>query len=268
MACIRRSLTRIDLVEMLKPLVSSINRDRALLLGGAASITGVAWLYMVRVATRMEASGHFHLHTAVDAEALFVMWAVMMVAMMLPSTLPFVFAFSAEQGRRRAKQMTVVPAAFLVAGYLSLWIVFSGACAALQQVLHRQALLSPMMSATSSVFSGSILIAAGVYQWTPMKNACLRHCRSPLSFLLSDWREGTDGAFRMGADHALFCIGCCWMLMMLPFAAGVMNLMWMAGITVLLMLEKAAPGGQWMGRICGALLALLGGYTIISGVAL
>jgi len=249
---------------MLKSRVYLIDRDRAILLGGAAAVTGVAWWYLIRVAGRMQS----HAHTTIDTGALFAMWAVMMLAMMLPSTLPFVFTFSAEQSRRRATQMTVIPTAFFVAGYFILWIVFSGACALLQQALHGLALLSPMMSATSSAFSGAVLVAAGVYQWTPMKNACLRHCRSPLTFLLSDWREGAVGAFRMGADHGLFCIGCCWMLMMLPFAAGVMNLSWMAGITVLLLVEKAAPGGQWMGRICGALLALGGACIIIFRIAI
>jgi predicted metal-binding membrane protein len=241
-----------------------IDRDRTILLCGSAAIAGVAWWYMVRVSGRMQS----HVHTTMDTTALFIMWTIMMVAMMLPSTLPFLFTFSAEQVRRRTKQMTVIPTAFFAAGYFSLWTVFSGACALLQQELHRLALISPMMSATSAVFAGAVLVAAGVYQWTPMKNACLRHCRSPLTFLLSDWREGAAGAFRMGAGHGLFCIGCCWMLMMLPFAAGVMNLLWMAGITVLLLLEKAAPGGQWMGRICGALLALGGACVLIFKIAL
>jgi predicted metal-binding membrane protein len=253
---------------MPKSRVWPIDRDRSMLLGGSAVITALAWLYLIRMAGRMQASGHIHSHAIMNTGTLFVMWAVMMVAMMLPSTLPFVFAFSGEQARRHATQMPVVPTAFFVAGYFTMWTVFSGACAVLQQVLHTQALLSPIMSETGSAFSGGILIAAGVYQWTPMKNACLRHCRSPLTFLLSEWREGATGAFRMGASHGLFCIGCCWMLMMLPFAAGVMNLVWMAGITVLLMLEKAAPGGELTGRICGALLALLGAYVICLGVVL
>jgi predicted metal-binding membrane protein len=163
-------------------------------------------------------------------------------------------------------QLPLVSTFFLISGYFAVWTLFSGACAAVQGLLHRQALLSPMMSLTSHVSSGVVLISAGVYQWTPMKSACLRHCRSPLTFLLSDWREGASGAFRMGAGHGLFCIGCCWMLMLLPFAAGVMNLLWMAGITVLLMLEKAAPGGEVTGRICGVLLALVGSYLIWFGV--
>ena len=121
-----------------------------------------------------------------------------------------------------------------------------------------------MMTATSSVFAGGILLAAGVYQWTPYKDACLRHCRTPLSFLLSDWREGSPGAFRMGIDHGLFCLGCCWLLMALPFAAGVMNLMWMAVVTVFILVEKAAPGGQRFGKIGGAVLIGAGAWMIMS----
>lgn len=239
-----------------------MNRDRAILLAGATAITGFAWLYMFRMAAGI------HSHATMDGGALFVMWAVMMLAMMLPSTLPFVFVFQAEHVRRHAQQAPMTPTLFFMGGYFAVWIVFSAACAALQQLLHSQALLSPMMSAASPLFAGAVLLAAGVYQWTPMKNACLRHCRSPLTFLLSDWKEGAAGAFRMGVDHGLFCVGCCWMLMLLPFAAGVMNLLWMAGITVLLLLEKAAPGGEWTAWVCGALLALAGAYVMYFGVAL
>lgn len=239
-----------------------MNRDRAILLAGAAAITAVAWLYMVRMAAGV------HARVTMDWGALFLMWVVMMVAMMLPSTLPYVFVFQAEQVRRDAQQAPMTPTALFMGGYFAVWIAFSAACAALQQLLHGQALLSPMMAAASPVLAGAILLAAGVYQWTPMKNACLRHCRSPLTFLLSGWREGAGGAFRMGVDHGLFCVGCCWMLMLLPFAAGVMNLLWMAGITLLLLLEKAAPGGERTARVCGTLLALAGGYVMYFGVVL
>lgn len=243
------------------PSIWPLNRDRIILLAGSTVITGVAWLYVVRTAT-----GHERM--SMDVGALFVMWTVMMVAMMLPSTLPFVLVFRAEQVHREARQAPMTPVGFFVAGYFAVWIVFSAACALLQQVLHQQSLLSPMMAAASPLLAGAILVVAGVYQWTPMKNACLRHCRSPLTFLLSDWRDGAAGAFRMGAGHGLFCVGCCWMLMLLPFSAGVMNLLWMAGITVLLLLEKAAPGGEWTARVCGAVLALAGAYVMYYGVAL
>ena len=239
-----------------------VNRDRAVLLAGAAAITGVLWAYMVRTAAGV------HSHASMDAGALFAMWAVMMVAMMLPSTLPFVFVFHAEQVRRHAGRASIKSTPFFMGGYFALWIVFSAGCAALEQLLHGAALLSPMRSAASPLFAGALLLAAGVYQWTPIKSACLRHCRSPLTFLLSDWREGAGGAFRMGVDHGLFCVGCCWMLMLLPFVAGVMNLRWMAGITVLLLVEKAAPGGERTARVSGALLAVAGACVMSFGVAL
>jgi predicted metal-binding membrane protein len=242
-------------------LVPSPVRDRVILLSGSGLITAVSWWYMIRMA-----AGHHH--AAMDLTTLFVMWTVMMVAMMLPSTLPFVFAFSAEQRLRRARRAPVVPSAIFVAGCFTLWTAFSAVCALLQQFLHSEALLSPAMAATSSVLAGALLIAAGAYQWTPLKDACLRHCRSPFTLLLSGWRDGATGAFRMGASHGLFCIGCCWMLMLLPFAAGVMNLLWMAGLTVFLMVEKAAPGGDWIGRACGAVLALAGAYVLLTGVPL
>jgi predicted metal-binding membrane protein len=253
---------------MLRSIASSLGVDRTLLLGGAAVVTIVAWAYVLHRAGYSPGSADIHERMTMGAGALFLMWTVMMVAMMLPSMLPFAMAFSGEQKRRRASEMTAVPTAFLVAGYFAVWTAFSAIAAGLQVFLQERSLLSPMMTATSCVFSGGILVAAGLYQWTPMKNACLRHCRSPLTFLLGDWREGIAGAFRMGAGHGLFCLGCCWMLMLLPFAAGVMNLLWMAGITVLLMLEKCVPGGELTARISGASLAILGVSVMYFGIRL
>lgn len=249
---------------MAMPRIWPLDRDRTILLGGSVAVTGIAWLAMVGWSRSMMPAA---MSGSEDAATLFAMWAVMMVAMMLPSTLPFLFAFSQEQRRRQAHLGTVVPTAFFVIGYLTVWVAFSAGCAALQEFLHRHALLSPMMVSTSFVFSACLLMAAGVYQWTPMKNACLHHCRTPFAFLLGEWREGRSGALRMGAEHGLFCVGCCWMLMLLPFAAGVMDWRWMAGITVLLMLEKAAPGGEWVSRIAGAALAAAGAGVLWWGVA-
>jgi predicted metal-binding membrane protein len=231
-----------------------IDRDRAIFLSGALAITVLAWLYL---------AGQSHAHDPAFSAA-FAMWSVMMIAMMLPSALPFTFAFGAEHRRRRARNLPYVAASVFLAGYFAIWTAFSAVAALLQQALHRRALLSPAMSLASSLLAGLILIAAGAYQWTPFKNACLRHCRSPLGFLLSDWREGRIGAFRMGIGHGLFCLGCCWMLMLLPFAAGVMNLPWMAAVTVFVLIEKAAPGGEWFSRIGGAALACAGAWIIIS----
>lgn len=245
----------------------SIRREQAVLLGGAAAVTGLAWFYLVWIASNMGppgGAGHVHSHPPIEFAATFLMWTVMMVAMMLPSALPFVFVFRTEYRRRRMRHLLHVPSGVFLAGYFAVWIAFSAIAAMLQQGLRRAALLSPMMT-TTDAFAGGILIAAGVYQWTPFKNACLRHCRSPLSFLLNDWREGLWGAFRMGIEHGFFCLGCCWLIMALPFAAGVMNLGWMAAITAFILIEKAAPGGQWFGRVGGAALVGAGAWILAVG---
>ncbi|MGH9716559.1 MAG: DUF2182 domain-containing protein [Candidatus Acidiferrales bacterium] len=243
----------------------SSRSDRAIFVAGAVAVTGLAWFYMFHVASGMSMSGApGRSHASFNFTATFLMWTVMMFAMMLPSALPFVFAFGFEHRNRRARKLPYVPAGIFLAGYFAIWTAFSMFAALVQDFLHRGAMLSPMMTATSSVFAGGILVAAGVYQWTPYKDACLRHCRSPLTFLLSDWREGSLGAFRMGIDHGLFCLGCCWLLMALPFAAGVMNLEWMAAITAFVLIEKAAPGGQLFGRIGGATLVGAGAWMIFA----
>ena len=241
-----------------------VRSDRAIFLSGAALVSIVAWAYLARMAHAP--TGRVHAHASTGFAAIFLMWTVMMIAMMLPSALPFVFAFGAEHRARRSRNLPYVPAGVFLAGYFAIWTAFSALAAALQQELSRGALLSPAMTATSSLMVGGILVAACAYQWTPFKDACLRHCRSPLMFLLSDWREGSWGAFRMGIDHGLFCLGCCWLLMALPFAAGVMNLTWMAAITAFILVEKAAPGGQWFGRAGGAALAGAGAWIIIAAI--
>lgn len=247
-----------------------VRRDRAVLVGGVAAISALSWAYMLRMASGMaHAQGpamHRHPGGTVEFAVTFVMWTVMMVAMMLPSASPFVLAFAAVDRQRRNHRGPYGPAGIFLAGYFCIWTAFSAAAALTQQGLHRAALLSPMMTATSAFFAGGLLVAAGAYQWTPLKNACLRHCRSPLGFLLGEWREGTWGAFRMGAEHGVFCLGCCWLLMALPFAAGVMNLLWMAALTAFLLIEKAAPGGEWAGRIAGLALVVWGGWMITAAI--
>ena len=148
---------------------------------------------------------------------------------------------------------------------MAIWTGFSVIAALAQWALHATALLSPMMVSTSRWLAGILLIAAGLFQWTALKHACLRHCRSPLSFLLTDWREGNRGAFMMGLKHGAFCAGCCWFLMALLFVAGVMNMWWVAAITLLVLVEKIAARGVWVGRGAGLLLAVWGIATISAG---
>ena len=148
-------------------------------------------------------------------------------------------------------------------GYGATWIAFSLGAVALQFALERAAMLSPMMEATSITLAGGLLIAAGIYQWTPLKQACLLRCRSPLDFVLTHWRNGARGAFVMGVWHGTYCVGCCWMLMLLLFVGGVMNLGWIAGIAIFVLVEKLVPAGHWIGRGAGVLLIGWGAATLL-----
>jgi predicted metal-binding membrane protein len=156
--------------------------------------------------------------------------------------------------KRREQQRPFVPTMIFLLGYLAVWAGFSAVAAVAQWILHGLALLSPMMTGTSPVLGGILLAGAGIFQWTPLKNACLAQCRSPLGFLLADWREGRWGAFIMGLKHGAFCTGCCWFLMTLLFVAGVMNLWWIAVITVFVLLEKITPRHWHMAKVAGAIL--------------
>jgi predicted metal-binding membrane protein len=152
-----------------------------------------------------------------------------------------------------------------VCGYLVAWTGFSVLAASLQALLHRTAVMSAAMTTQSAAISAAIFLVAGVYQWMPMKAACLTHCRSPLHFLTHEWREGSLGAFTMGARHGLFCVGCCWALMLLLFAVGVMNLLWVAAISAFVLLEKLLRRGMWFSRAAGALCIVWAAYLLLRG---
>lgn len=184
-----------------------------------------------------------------------------MVAMMVPSATPMVALFAAAERKRSESRSPLGTTASFVLGYLLVWTAFSAGATVVQWGLHGAALLSPMMVGTSSVLGGSLLVAAGAFQLTPLKTACLRHCRTPLHFFMGEWRAGSWGALRMGVKHGTYCVGCCWILMALLFVAGVMNLLWVAVITVFVLVERVAPGGEVIGRVAGIVL-------IVAGVAL
>jgi predicted metal-binding membrane protein len=189
---------------------------------------------------------------------LFVMWAVMMVAMMVPSAAPLILIFAAVYRKRQERQDPAVPTAIFLTGYLLVWTGFSGLATLAQWGLHTAALLSPMMVSTSSILGGVLMLAAGIFQWTSLKHACLTHCRSPIGFLMTHWQEGTRGAFIMGLEHGTYCVGCCWILMTLLFVAGVMNLVWVAFIAAFVLAEKVLPRGDLVGRLAGGMLILAG----------
>src|SRR5256885_2610118 len=189
--------------------------------------------------------------TAADVFFTFAMWAIMMVGMMAGTAAPVLLLFAAARAGRDGRDgRGGVPLAVLMfgLGYVTVWVGFS-ACAALAQWgLHQRALLSPAMAASSPYLGGAILIVAGGYQLTPWKGACLTHCRSPLGFLMTNWRDGRLGALRMGGRHGAYCLACCWALMCVLFVVGVMNLVWVAALTGFVLLEKIGPASTKIGR--------------------
>jgi predicted metal-binding membrane protein len=200
--------------------------------------------------------------TPTDAFFTFVMWTVMMAGMMLPSASPMLLLFAATRGGRSERGVSVATLAFGL-GYITIWTGFSALAALGQYGLHQAALLSMSMSSSSSRLSGAILIAAGAYQLTPWKGKCLTHCRSPLGFLMTNWRDGIPGAFRMGFRHGAYCLGCCWALMCILFVVGIMNLVWIAALTGFILLEKLGPAGSTVARLAGAVIVVLGIAVIV-----
>ena len=195
------------------------------------------------------------------------MWWTMMVAMMAPSAAPTILLYGRVNRHALAQGQAargLAPTAAFAAGYLLIWLGFSVAAAALQWGLEPTALVSAaMIGSQSKWLSGAVLTAAGLYQLSPLKNVCLSHCRSPGTFLSRHWRPGALGAVRLGALHGAFCVGCCWTLMALLFVGGVMNLAWIAALTLLVMAEKLVPGGRWVARASGVALLVWGAATVL-----
>jgi predicted metal-binding membrane protein len=165
--------------------------------------------------------------------------------------------------QRRARAAPTTPAALFVCGYVLVWTAFSLAAASAQWTLHHAALLAPSMASTSRALSGALLVVAGVYQWLPAKYACLTHCRSPFGFVTTEWREGPRGAVIMGLRHGAICLGCCWALMALLFVAGVMNVLWIAVLATLVLLEKLVPAGVAIARGAGLAFIAWGAWLLL-----
>jgi predicted metal-binding membrane protein len=195
------------------------------------------------------------------------MWWIMMIAMMSPSAAPAVLLYARVHRHALAQgqnQDKLAPTGVFVAGYLLVWLAFSVAAAALYWLLEREAIVSATtMGSQSRWLSGAVLITSGLYQLSPFKNACLSHCRAPAEFLSRHWRPGALGALRAGVLHGTYCVGCCWMLMALLFVGGVMNLVWIAALAILVLVEKLFPAGHWIGRAAGIVLIVWGGVTFL-----
>ena len=232
--------------------------ERVATIAGLAAVTLLAWLYVVHLArdmAPMDAMSMPHAASWTVRDALFalVMWSVMMVAMMTPSAAPMVLTYDRlTRAGPAARGSRATTAAFL-AGYLIVWAAFSVGATALQWALQSIGAMSPHAMRAAPALGGALFVVAGIWQLSPLRNACLAQCRSPMSFLMAEWRDGAAGALRMGLRHGLFCVGCCWALMLVLFAAGVMNLAWIALLSVWVLIEKTMPAGAWLSRIGGAL---------------
>lgn len=251
------------------PVAAPSRRDRVLIGSCIVLITALAWAYLVYLNRQMTSSLEADATMAAmgmvmntpwsarDVFFAFVMWTVMMVGMMTASATPVLLLFAGTQNQRAERGVPLSVLMFGL-GYFAIWLGFSAGMAVAQGALHQAGLLSSMTVASSPRLAGAILLAAGVYQLTPAKRRCLTHCQSPLGFLMSRWREGAGGALRMGLQHGAYCLGCCWALMGVLFVVGVMNLAWVAVLSVFVLVERIGPAGAWVSRVGGAVLIVLG----------
>jgi predicted metal-binding membrane protein len=236
-------------------LEEALRHDRRVVAASLGLIVALSWLYLWRDAAMMTGMADMAPMSAGGMFVMtFVMWAVMMVGMMLPSAAPAILLYAAMV-RKNGERGTVLPASWIfAAGYLAMWTAFSLAATLLQLALERAMLLTPMLTSADKGLSAAILFGAGIYQWLPIKNVCLSNCRNPLQFFVTRWRSGVIGAFRMGADHGAYCIGCCWALMLLLFVAGVMNLLWVALIAAFVLVERLLPAARFTSHVAGGAL--------------
>jgi predicted metal-binding membrane protein len=248
-------------------LARVLRRDRVVVLSALGIVALLAWAYLVLGAgvrmdvapMAMEAASW----TPRYAGVMFAMWALMMVAMMLPGAAPMILLFAAISRRGHPGAAALRRTAAFGFAYVCVWAIFAAVATGLQWELTRMMLLSPALTVDSPMVSGALFVAAGIYQLLPIKQACLRHCRAPTEFLARHWRAGTTGALRMGLRHGLLCVGCCWMLMGLLFVGGIMNLLWIAALALIVFIEKAIPQGKLAGRVLAAGLVAWGATVLM-----
>ena len=261
-----------------------LKRDRRIVVGAIVVLTALAWAYLIWMARSMSITGTsmpdisgMDMLTAVgpllrswtvgDFAFIFLMWTIMMVGMMTPSATPMILIYAriARQAEKDGKPLA--SAGWFALGYLLSWTGFSLLAAIAQGALERATLLTPMMAAATNRMGGVVLIAAGLYQASPLKETCLRHCQSPFAFIQNHggFGKGASRSIRLGLSHGFYCIGCCWMLMLLLFAGGVMNIAWIAAIAIFVLLEKVIPAGRAVAWLAGAALVIAGLCLLFRG---
>jgi predicted metal-binding membrane protein len=246
--------------------------DRVIAMGGVIAVTALSWLYLAFVSMSHHGRGIMGMAMpglpgapVEQFAAAFLMWGIMMVAMMLPTASPAIAMFGSFAGKRLSTTGSAAPTWLFVMGYLAVWTAYSGIAAAGQVALSRASLLAPTLQSTSVVLSASLLVVAGGFQFTPLKDACLTQCRSPFPFLLANWRDGSLGAFVLGMRHGSYCVACCWALMGLMFVFGAMNLLWMGMLSLFMLGEKLAPASWRLSRGAGV-LSILWGLFLAAGL--
>lgn len=234
-------------IATLQPMAPSSADMPGMDMGGMSENAAAAWTWARVLAT-------------------FAMWSVMMAAMMLPAAAPIVLLHRRTTLQAHAQGSPAPPTVLLVLGYAAVWTSFAAFATALQWALSSAGALGDMDELSDRRIAGAVLIAAGLYQVTPFKQACLQLCRSPVAFLMRHYRPGAVGALRMGLGHGLYCLGCCWAAMALLFVGGVMNLIWVAGLAIFVLIEKALPFGRLFGSAVGIGALAVGSYWVMTGV--
>lgn len=260
-----------------------LRRERAVVIAALAILTALAWMDLAWLADDMAMGGMdmsgFRMIPAgqglmmpagapwqpIEFAYVFAMWAVMMIGMMTPSVAPMILIYARVGKQADMSGQPFAASAWFAAGYLVAWTAFSLAATFAQWALQRAALLTPMMESASNVLGGVVLIAAGIYQWTPLKEACLSYCQAPLTFIMrhGGFRREATGALTLGFRHGLYCIGCCWAFMLLLFVGGVMNLLWIAALAMLVLFEKTVPFGKSVSRVAGVAFIAMGAWLLL-----
>lgn len=245
-------------------LVAVLRRDRGVILASLVALTGIAWAYTLHLAGNMGGAGAgsdvaaamapaFTPWSAADFTLTFIMWVVMMVGMMTPSAAPMILLYARVGRQADVDGRPFAAVGWFAVGYLLAWVGFSAAATLIQWGVIRAALVTPMVSSADIVFGAAVLIVAGVYELTPLKNACLRHCQAPLSFIFrhGGFRRDAGGSVGLGFRHGLYCVGCCWALMGVLFVVGVMNVLWIACLMIVVLVEKLAVVGRVVSAATG-----------------
>jgi predicted metal-binding membrane protein len=250
------------------PSVSLQRRDQLLVKSSLALLVGLAWFYLITLNDNMQNMASMPVGiqpwTPSDFLMMFLMWVIMMIGMMVPSAMRAVLIYSQIVFKARASGRSMAPSSLFISGYVVMWGFFSVAATLLQWRLESLALLSPAMVLTSGFLGTILLIGAGLYQLTPLKDVCLKHCQSPSQFIASNYKKGALGAFQLGLKHGAYCLGCCWVLMGLLFVGGVMNLFWILAISLFILFEKLLPARIRTARVTGILMIASGVFLFLN----